>query len=107
MSDPEIVSDEEIEAAFGNANFGGSEKTNKGRLGILLEGLGNIAQGYSTGSQMRRIILELGLASVRDPDYLILNGEGFGLIAYSISIEAARTALRTLAATINRQADKL
>lgn len=56
----EVISDEEINKAWGNANFG-----NTPRREIIADALEKIAQGYTPGFTARSIVLELGLTKVR------------------------------------------
>lgn len=57
----EIVSDNEIDAVWGNANFG----NNNDRRFIVKHALLKCASGYYTGRTAKNIIIELGLATVQ------------------------------------------
>lgn len=54
----EIVTDEEINAAWGLANFG-----TQGRRSVIAETVLKCAAGFSTGSTATRIARELGLVN--------------------------------------------
>lgn len=54
---PELVTDEELKEAFGNANFGES----KTRIELIKEGLDKYDRGYETGHTMKQILIDLGL----------------------------------------------
>ena len=56
MSVREIVTDDEVDKAYGNANFGSMEKRDVVKLGVL-----KCASGYYQGHTSQSIITELGL----------------------------------------------
>lgn len=61
--DKEIITDEQIETAWGNANFGDFLNTNKREL--VNNTLLKCASGYHTGHTAQCIVRELGLVGKR------------------------------------------
>lgn len=62
MTTPEeIISDEQIDHAWGNADFGPAWNNNK--RGLINETVLDCASGYSTGSTAKYIVRTLGLVT--------------------------------------------
>ena len=56
-----IISPEAIEILFKGTNFGGQEKTEAGRLGLMVECIFKRASGFSDGSTITSICMKAGL----------------------------------------------
>ena len=59
MKKHELPTDDDILIVFGNANFGDGSATASARIKTVCEGLLKIASGYSCGSTLRDILMEL------------------------------------------------
>lgn len=57
----QLVSDEEIENAWGNSNFGNSLTKRQ----IIANGVLKYASGYHSGSTLQAILKELGLLTIQ------------------------------------------
>lgn len=61
MTEEEIVTDKQLDAAFGNANFGATTKRD-----ILKNTLLKYACGYATGHTAKCIVYELSLITEKE-----------------------------------------
>jgi hypothetical protein len=83
----EIVTDAELESAWGYANFGDTSKR-----GIIIDTLKKIAQGWSTGHTARCIVADLGLIwKVNSHDALSNKG-----LKYLLAAESELATLQTV-----------
>lgn len=73
----EIVTDEEIEDVWGNANFGGISKRDVLRHGVL-----KVAGGFYQGYTSSKILQELGLKKIDDNE-LTLKGRRYLYFAWN------------------------
>lgn len=76
-----IITDEQIEAAWGNANFGEVYSSKTGRREIIRNTLLKCACGYETGRTAKIIAQELGLVTVKWT--LTKKGKEYLFAAYS------------------------
>ena len=58
------MNDSDIEAAFAGTNFGGTEETDAGRRGLMLECILKCATGYSDGFTITSICQGFGLVDM-------------------------------------------
>lgn len=79
MEDKELVTDKQIEDAWGSANFGEFLTNNKREL--INNTILKCASGYVTGSTAKRIVQELGLVSTKWT--LTKKGQRYLFAAYS------------------------
>jgi hypothetical protein len=77
MTENELISDEEIERVHGNANFGGMDKREVVRLGVL-----KCASGYYQGHTSKTICIEHGLIT-KDTYELTPKGKYYLWAAFS------------------------
>jgi hypothetical protein len=75
-STKEILSDEQIDSAWGNANFGKSNKRD-----IIVNALLEYTYGYETGHTIKQICEELGL--VTNQAELTTKGERYLFVHFS------------------------
>ena len=61
ISDTPVITTSAIEELFKHTNFGGQEKTEAGRLGLMVECVLKRASGFSDGSTITSICMKAGL----------------------------------------------